>query len=121
MKKLYGLRGATQCENSIQDISKQVIDMYDEILGSNKFDENDIVSIMFTVTNDIDAINPCTALRKGGRAGGNLALFSACEPLIQGSLERTIRVLIHCYLEEDSVANHVYINGAEILRPDRAK
>ena len=120
MKKLFGLRGATQCENSIQDVSKQVIAMYDEILGSNKLDEKDIVSIMFSVTGDIDVINPCTALRKGGRAGGNLALFSACEPNIQGSLERTIRILIHCYLEEGSVVNHIYQNGAEILRPDRA-
>ena len=121
MKKLFGLRGAVQCENSMQDICEKVTAMYDELLGSNKLDEKDIVSIMFTVTNDIDAVNPCTALRKGGRAGGNLALFSACEPNIQGSLERTIRVLIHCYLEEGSTVNHVYINGAEVLRPDRAK
>ncbi|MDR2966029.1 MAG: chorismate mutase [Treponema sp.] len=120
MKKLFGLRGATQCENSIQDISTQVTAMYDKLLGSNNLNEDDIVSIMFTVTDDIDTINPCTALRKGGRAG-NLALFSAQEPRIQGSLERIIRVLIHCYLEENSVANHVYQNGAEVLRPDRVR
>lgn len=118
MKKLYALRGATQCENTIDDICKQVGLMYNDLLNSNKLDEKDIVSVMFSVTDDIDTINPCTALRKNGRAG-ELALFSAKEPKIQNSLERTIRVIIHCYLEENSSVKHIYRNGAEVLRPDR--
>ncbi|MCL2230351.1 MAG: chorismate mutase [Treponema sp.] len=121
MKKLFALRGAVQCENELEDICAQVSLMYDEILGNNRLDEEDIVSIMFSVTNEINAINPCTALRKSGRATGNLALFSAQEPETKNSLERTIRVIIHCYLEEGAKAVHVYRNGAEVLRPDRAK
>ena len=118
MKKLYALRGATQCENTIQDICEQVTAMYDELLGSNELEEKDIVSVMFSVTDDIDVINPCTALRKSNRAS-SLALFSAKEPKILMSLERTIRVIIHCYLNEQTTVKHVYRNGAEILRPDR--
>lgn len=120
MKKLFALRGATQCLNTVEDICKQVGLMYDELLDRNKLEEKDIVSVMFSVTDDIDVINPCTALRKNNRAG-ELALFSAKEPKTQGSLERTIRVLIHCHLEDNSVVKHIYRNGAEILRPDRAK
>jgi len=121
MKKLFALRGAVQCENTLDDICAQVTLMYDELLSINKLKEEDIVSVMFTVTNDIDVINPCTALRKNGRAAGNLALFSAQEPDSKNSLERTVRTLIHCYLEEGANVRHVYRNGAEVLRPDRAK
>jgi chorismate mutase len=118
MKRLFALRGAAQCENKVNDICEQVTLMYDELLCANKLDENEIVSVVFSVTEDLKAVNPCSALRKNGRAG-ELALFSAVEPDCIGSLERTVRVLIHCYLEEGSQARHIYRNGAEVLRPDR--
>jgi chorismate mutase len=35
-------------------------------------------------------------------------------------LERVIRVLLHYYGEEGAGPCHVYRNGAEVLRPDRA-
>jgi len=118
MKRLYALRGATQCENTVNDICEKVALMYDELLSVNNLHEEDIVSVIFSVTADLTAINPCAALRKGGRAG-ELALFSVQEPESQVSLERTIRALIHCYLDEGSKPRHVYRNGAEVLRPDR--
>nr|AGS53162.1 chorismate mutase [uncultured bacterium contig00060] len=120
MKRLYALRGAAQCENSIADICGQITLMYDELLSANKLDENEIVSVIFSVTDDLTAANPCTALRKSGRAG-ELSLFSVQEPNTQGMLERTVRVIIHCYLEEGFKVSHVYRNGAEVLRPDRVK
>ena len=120
MKRLYAIRGAVQCMNTAQDICEQVGLMYDEMLSANKLDENGIVSLIFSVTDDLDAINPCTALRKNGRAG-ELALFSAREPESKNALERTVRALVHCYLEDGSDIHHVYRNGAEVLRPDRVK
>jgi chorismate mutase len=94
--------------------------MYDELLTLNKLEEGDIVSVIFSVTDDLSAINPCTALRKDGRAG-ELALFSTQEPNSKNSLQRVVRVIIHCYLDEAVKASHVYRNGAEVLRPDRVK
>jgi chorismate mutase len=49
-----------------------------------------------------------------------MALFSVQEPYCKNSVERIIRVIIHCYLDEGSKVRHVYRNGAEVLRPDRA-
>ena len=118
MKRLFALRGAVQCENKEEDICNQIEIMYDELLLFNKLDEQDIVSVIFSVTSDLDAVNPCAALRKNGRAG-ELSLFSVLEPECKNSLERTIRVIIHCYLEEGAKIHHVYRNGAEVLRPDR--
>ena len=115
MKRLYALRGATQAQNTIGDIGEQVTLMYDELLGNNNLAESDIVSIIFSVTDDITAMNPATALRKSGRAQ-ELALFAVKEAEYPSSLPRTIRSLVHCYLEEGSVVKHVYRNGAENLR-----
>jgi chorismate mutase len=119
MKKLFALRGATQCLNTVEDIVDKVTLMYEELLSANKLEENDIVSVIFSATNDLDAVNPCSALRKRGYAA-NLALFACAEPYCVNSLEKVIRVIIHCYLDECSVTRHVYRNGAEVLRPDRA-
>jgi len=121
VKRLYALRGAAQCENTGEDISEQIALMYDELLSANRLDEKDIVSVVFSVTKDLDAANPCSALRRSGRATGDTALFSVQEPDCRGSVERIVRVIVHCYLDEGSKVHHVYRNGAEVLRPDRAR
>ena len=118
MKKLFALRGAAQCENTQDDIINQISLMYDDLLRANNLEESGIVSVIFSVTDDLYALNPSTALRKSGRAE-ELALFSVQEPNSKNSVERIVRVIIHCYLEEDAKPHHVYRNGAEVLRPDR--
>jgi chorismate mutase len=119
-KRLFALRGAARCINSDEDIVRQVGDLYDDLLYQNKLAEPDIVSVIFSVTADLDAKNPAAALRQSGRAG-ELALFALQEAAVKNGLERTIRVLIHCYLDEEASPLHVYRNGAEVLRPDWAK
>ncbi|MDR0641144.1 MAG: chorismate mutase [Treponema sp.] len=118
MKRLYALRGAAQCLNQDDDIRLQVSVLYDEILKTNGLGEDDIVSLIFSVTADLNAKNPAAALRQSGRAA-NLALFCVREPEVLNGLERCVRVLIHCYLEEGAKPRHIYRNGAEVLRPDR--
>jgi chorismate mutase len=118
-KRLFALRGATRCENDAQDIASQVGALYDELLSRNNLGEQDLVSVVFSVTTDLDALNPAAALRKHGRAG-DVALFALQEAYAKGGLERTIRALIHCYMDEGAAPRHVYRNGAEALRPDRA-
>lgn len=119
MKKLFALRGAVRTMNDADDIVKQVSGLYDGLLSQNGIDEADIVSLQFSVTADIDAVNPAAALRKSGRAR-DVALFAVQEAASKDSLPRTIRCLLHCYMEEGSLPCHVYRNGAEVLRPDRA-
>ena len=116
-KRLFGIRGATQCLNTEEDIQKQVIQMYDELLHKNDLDEEEIVSVFFSVTKDLDFRNPATILRGEGRASQS-ALFVSQEAYFKGSLERVIRILIHCYLDSFKTPVHVYRNGAEILRED---
>jgi chorismate mutase len=117
-KRLYALRGAVRCLNEEGDLREQVGGLYDELLEKNRLAEEDLVSVIFSVTRDLDARNPASALREGGRAS-SAALFVTQEACFPGSLDRTIRVLIHCYLETGAKPVHVYRNGAEVLRPDR--
>jgi chorismate mutase len=117
--KLSALRGATRCLNSADDIGAQVTALYDELLEKNHLEEANLVSLIFSVTRDLDALNPSAALRRAGRAA-DLALFTTQEAEVRGGLERVVRILLHCYLDEGVEPAHVYRHGAEILRPDRA-
>ena len=117
-KRITALRGATQCLNNEEDIQRQTTAMYDELLARNNLTEDDLVSVVFSVTRDLDAKNPAAALRSEGRAG-EAALFVTQEAYFKNGLERVIRLLVHCYLDSSQKAVHVYRNGAEILRPDR--
>ncbi|MBR1714488.1 MAG: chorismate mutase [Treponema sp.] len=123
MKRLYGLRGATGAENTKESIQKNVVEMCLGLFGSNKLNPADIVSIQFTQTRDLTAMNPAAAVRRGQSEFdvSGCALFCSQEPEIDNSPEKMIRVLVTCYMEEGSSLNHVYINGGEKLRPDFAK
>jgi chorismate mutase len=118
-RKLSALRGATRCLNDADDITAHVTALYDALLEQNDLREAHIVSRIFSVTRDLTARNPSAALRQAGRAA-DLALFTTQEAEVDGGLERVVRILMHCYLDEGVVPVHVYRNGAEILRPDRA-
>jgi chorismate mutase len=119
-KRLFALRGATQCDNEEGDILRRVSALYDALLAQNALAEGDIVSLIFSVTPDINVKNPAAALRASGRAA-DLALFAVQEAAVTGGLPRTIRILLHCYLDEGVRPRHIYLNGAEVLRPDRAE
>ncbi len=123
MKRLYAIRGAACAENNADSITESTLKMCSAIFTKNKINENDIVSIQFTLTKDLDAKNPCAALRKGYSEIdiSKIPLFCSQEAFIQGGLEKVIRVLITVYLEENSKIENVYINGAEVLRPDFCK
>ncbi|MDR2601273.1 MAG: chorismate mutase [Spirochaetaceae bacterium] len=118
MKKIYALRGAVCVQNTKEDVSAQTGRLYSKLLSANALSEADVVSIIFSITPDINAKNPCTALREAGFAK-ETPLFAVQEAQTEGMMNNTIRTLIHCYLEEDSKPVHIYTNGAEALRPDR--
>ncbi|UTC82443.1 chorismate mutase [Treponema denticola] len=115
IKKLRALRGAVCCEDSEESISSAIVNLYSRILMENSLSEKNIVSIQFTVTSDIRALNPASALRRQGFAE-NTALFCALEPCMKGSLPKTIRILIYYYSRRKP--RHIYMGGAEVLRPD---
>ena len=119
--RLYGIRGATGCENTKESISKNVLEMCSRLFSENKISAESIVSVQFTSTKDLTAMNPAAALRRGGDCGidvSKVPLFCSQEPEIDGSPEKMIRVLVTAYLPSGAEVKPVYINGGEKLRPD---
>ncbi|MBR4448895.1 MAG: chorismate mutase [Treponema sp.] len=121
--RLFGIRGATGAENTKESVIQNVGQMFSRLAEENNLKSEDIVSIQFTITADLNQMNPAAALRRGNPPIDVLRvpLFCSQEPEIEGSPEKMIRVLITTYLEDDAKVVPVYINGGEKLRPDFAK
>lgn len=115
LKKLYAGRAAICTQNTITDIQTAVVTIYTRFLELNSLAETDIVSVQFSLTDDITAANPATLLRSGGYAS-TTALFCSREPQIVGSSPGIIRLLFHYYGKKKP--QPVYLNGAEKLRAD---
>lgn len=109
------VRGAVMVENKKTSISEGVTKLVTDIVKRNTISESDIVSIIFSQTPDIDALNPATALRTIGFAG--VPLFCTQEPSVAGAPKGIIRVLLTCLTEREAL-EPVYMNGAERLRRD---
>ncbi|GHV86246.1 chorismate mutase [Spirochaetia bacterium] len=114
-KPLKALRGAVCAANTREAIAAGTVKLYDELLSRNKLAEADILSLLFSLTPDLDALNPAAALRQQGRAE-ETAMMVFQEAAVTGSLPGIIRLIVHCRLS--APARHVYLDGAETLRPD---
>jgi chorismate mutase len=116
--KLRALRGAITCdENTQAEIESKTQQLVKEMLARNEIDHDDLVSVIFTATEDLTAVFPATAARGVGL--GDVPLLCARELTIDGGMERCVRILIHCYTERArDELHHVYLEGARTLRDD---
>ncbi len=115
--RLFALRGATSvARNDTAAILEATEELMTELRSRNSLVPGDVVSCIFTATNDLDAEFPAVAARRIGFE--RVPLLCAREINVPGSLPRVIRVLIHHYAPEDHVARHVYLGEARSLRAD---
>jgi monofunctional chorismate mutase, gram positive type, clade 1 len=116
--RLLALRGAITCdENTKSEIDAKTQRLVREMLERNALDHDDIVSMIFTATDDLTAEFPATAARALGL--GDVPLICARELAIDHGKPRCIRVLMHLQLERDrATLHHVYLDGARTLRDD---
>ena len=122
-KRLAAFRGAVCVENTAESITENVCLMCRELFSRNKIKAEDIVSLQFTITDDITVLNPATALRRGnpGLDVSQVPLFCSQEAKIDGMMPKVIRALLTSYVDEENERQNVYLNGAEKLRPDFSK
>ena len=122
-KRLAAFRGAVCVENTAESITENVCLMCRELFSRNKIKAEDIVSLQFTITDDITVLNPATALRRGnpGLDVSQVPLFCSQEAKIDGMMPKVIRALLTSYVDEGTERQNVYLNGAEKLRPDFSK
>jgi len=115
---VLAVRGATTVKNNdadeiIAETEKLLLEMADR----NGLSEEDIISIIFTVTQDLDKAFPAIAARNMGWT--STALMCMNEIDVPGSLQKCIRVMMHVNTDKDKKdIKHVYLNSAKVLRPD---
>jgi chorismate mutase len=87
------------------------------MLSENRIVSDDLVSVLFTSTDDLRTAFPAEAARRIGL--GSVPLLCAREIPVEGSMPSVVRVLMHFHSERslDDVV-HVYLDGAESLRDD---
>ena len=112
---MRGIRGATQVSaNTVPAIEEAVVELCQEIEKRNEIRPADIVWAIFTVTHDLDADFPARAARVAGWS--EVPMICSREIPVPGSMPLCIRVLLH--VDSDGPRNHVYLRGAQALRPD---
>lgn len=117
-RRLCAVRGATTCaSNDASAIVEATAELLTEILTRNQIERDDLVSLVFTATPDLDAAFPAVAARQQGLEA--VPLLCAQEMDVPGAVPRCIRVLIHLYsaLPAGDI-QHVYLRDARSLRTD---
>lgn len=113
-----GVRGATTVrENTPEAILYATRELLEAIIAANQIEEEYVASVIFTTTPDLNAAFPAGAARAVGWR--QTALLGCREVDVPGGLPRCLRILIHWNTPKrlDEVV-HVYMHGAEKLRPD---
>ena len=117
-KSLRALRGAvTVPENSAEAIVAGTKELLSEMLERNEVEVDDLVSVIFTATPDLNAEFPAAAARALGI--DHVPLLCAREIEVAGDVPRCIRVLMHLYTARDYASlRHTYLGDAKRLRTD---
>ena len=116
-----GIRGAITVNSNTKE---EIIEITKELLitlqRENNFKIEDIVSVFFSATSDLNAAFPAQAARELG--WDRVPLFDMQEIDVPGSLPRCIRVLIqiNCQKSQTEI-KHCYLRKAKILRKDLIK
>jgi chorismate mutase len=115
--RLTALRGAITVERNDADA---ILDATEElvraVMDRNSLAPDDLVSCVFTCTDDLDAEFPAVAARRLGLSA--VPLLCAREIDVPGAMPRVIRMMLHCYADEGAESRHVYLREAEALRRD---
>ncbi|MEA2460636.1 MAG: chorismate mutase [Actinomycetota bacterium] len=116
-ERVRALRGASTSPNDAAEITAATRELLAEMLERNGASHEDLVSIVFTATPDLDAEFPAVAARDLGIS--DVPLLCAVEIGVTGSLPNCVRVLMHLYTERTpDRLEHVYLRSAEVLRSD---
>ena len=112
-----GIRGATTVDyNDREEILAATTELLQLLIARNDLYSDNIASVIFTTTDDLDAEFPAVAARSLGWI--ETALMCAREIPVPGSLRKCIRVLIHVNTTRSAAEiQHVYIRDAVKLRP----
>ena len=114
-----GIRGAISVAADEADLVRDAArELLEEILRRNEIiDFDDVISAVFTTTEDLVSAFPAEAARAIGMC--QVPLLCAREIPVTGSMPRCIRILLHINTgRTPQQIEHVYLRDAQKLRPD---
>lgn len=115
-----GIRGATTIEeNTREAILERTRELLMGMIMLNGIKLEDVASVIFTTTLDLNAEYPAVAARQLG--WHEVPLLCAHEMAVPQSLQKCLRILIMWNTTRSQAEiQHLYIHGAVNLRPDRS-
>lgn len=117
---MRAIRGAICAKNSQESILASTKELLEQMIIENALKIEDIVSVTFTCTKDLNAVYPAVAARELGLT--DAALLCMQEMDVKGSMPELVRVML---LVDIAVAQadvkHVFLGRAKMLRPDLIK
>ncbi|SDR12213.1 chorismate mutase [Thermostaphylospora chromogena] len=115
------IRGAIQVEaNEREAILSGVTELVTAVMERNRLTTDDVISVIFTATPDLNAEFPALAARKLGFH--DVPLICATEIDVPGALPRVVRLMAHVDVDRPrEEIQHVYLRGAVALRLDIAQ
>ena len=117
--KIKIIRGATTATgNSFKELEVAVIELIDELILRNNLIEENILSITFTTTKDLDVCFPASIARKCN--GLDSVAFLDCQQMyVPNDVDFCIRIMAQVLLPPNISLKHPYLRGASKLRADR--
>ena len=114
-----GVRGATTVtENTKEAILAATRELLYTMIWHNDIEPDDVASVYFTTTLDLNATYPATAARQFGWY--DVPLLCGNEIDVPDGLPRCVRILLHWNTDKTAKEiTHVYLHDATTLRPDK--
>jgi len=115
------IRGAVQVGgNDRAEILAGTAELVTEVMTRNDLSTDDVISVVFTATPDLNAEFPALAARKLGFQ--EVPLLCAAEIDVPGAMPHVVRLMMHVQTSKQrSELQHVYLRGAAALRLDIAQ
>jgi chorismate mutase len=119
--RLRGIRGATTVDaNTREAILEATIELLNAIIEANDVRREDVASVFFSTTPDLNAEFPALAARTH-MGWDDIALMCMHEMHVPGSLPMCLRILMHVNTaKRPEEIQFVYLRGARALRADVA-
>lgn len=119
MSVVRAIRGATTVQNNCaEEIILATQELLLKIQSENQLQLSDVISIIFTMTDDLDAEFPALAARKLGWT--TIALLCSREIPVPKSLPKCIRILMHINTDKQQTEiKSIFLKDAVNLRLDQ--
>lgn len=120
IKTVRGIRGAVIINtNTREDIAEATKELIKNMMDQNEIKEEDIISVFFAASQDINFEFPALCVMEMGEFWKNIPMLSSQEINVPNAMQRCLRALVLCHTEKSLFEiHHIYLGEASKMRPD---